>query len=284
MRDMATPEEPPGDIPELFGLERSRLVELLATVGESDWHRPSPCPEWTVLGLCAHLAGTDLSLLARHRDHYLGTPSPDGLTETEFIEWLDELQMEWVRGARRLSPRLVTDLLAWTGPQVVDALRRIEPMPGPARVSWAGPDGVPGWLDQVRELSECWIHRQQLLQALGRAPDLRPELAGPILEGLRWAYPFRLQQIRAEPGDTVSIDIAGPVSATWQLVADPSGWNYQSGPGSRVVASLSMTTDEAWRLLTNNLAPADQERLRVSGDARVVEVLRRTRAIIGSPR
>jgi hypothetical protein len=33
-------------------------------------------------------------------------------------------------------------------------------------VSWAGPDPVPAWLDQARELSEYWIHRQQILQAL----------------------------------------------------------------------------------------------------------------------
>jgi hypothetical protein len=29
-----------------------------------------------------------------------------------------------------------------------------------AHVSWAGPDPLPAWLDQLRELSEYWIHRQ----------------------------------------------------------------------------------------------------------------------------
>ena len=49
-------------------------------------------------------------------------------------------------------------------------------------------------LDQARELSEYWIHRQQLLQGLGRPSDLRADLAGPVLDGLRWAYPYRLAQ------------------------------------------------------------------------------------------
>ena len=37
----------------------------------------------------------------------------------------------------------------------------------------------------LRGLSEYWIHRQQLLQALGRPSDLRADLAAPVLDGLR---------------------------------------------------------------------------------------------------
>src|ERR1700738_385130 len=105
------PDEPPGDIAPLFAVERARLLELLRAMGDTDWHKPSPCPGWTVLGLCCHLLGDDFALLSRHRDHHHGTPSPEGLAEAEFIVWLDDLQAEWVRAARRLSPRLVVDLL-----------------------------------------------------------------------------------------------------------------------------------------------------------------------------
>jgi hypothetical protein len=45
-----------------------------------------------------------------------------------------------------------------------------------------------------------------------------------------------------------------------------------------------MTSEEAWRLLSNNLPLGDQARLRLSGDERVVDVIRKTRAIIGSPK
>ena len=44
-----------------------------------------------------------------------------------------------------------------------------------------------------------------------------------------------------------------------------------------------MTADQAWRLLSNNLAVDEQSQLRLSGDERVKDVIRRTRAIIGSP-
>ena len=48
---------------------------------------------------------------------------------------------------------------------------------------------------------------------------LRADLAGPVLDGLRWAYPYRLKQCSAALGDTVTIAISGPVTRTWQLVA-----------------------------------------------------------------
>ncbi len=137
---------PPWDYAGLFGVERDRLGELLAGLGAADWERPSPCPGWTVLGLCCHLAGDDLGLLARHRDGYLGTPAPGGASETEFAGWLDELQAEWVRAARRLSPRLVTDLLAWAGPQIIATLRGQDPEALTASVSWPAPARTrPGW-------------------------------------------------------------------------------------------------------------------------------------------
>jgi uncharacterized protein (TIGR03083 family) len=277
------PAEPPWDYPGLFMVDRARLSELLAGLGPADWDRPSPCPGWTVLGLCGHLVGDDLGFLARHRDGHYGTPGPADASESEFIAWLDNLQDEWVRAARRLSPRIVADLLEWAGPQVAETMRGEDPRARSADVSWAGAGPVPAWLNQARELSEYWIHRQQLLQALGRPSDLRSDLTQPVLDGLRWAYPFRLGPVQAEPGDTVTIAITGPVTLTWHLVATPAGWEYRAAPGPRVVASLALTTEQAWRLLTNNLPAADRARLTAAGDDAVLEILYRTRAIIGTP-
>lgn len=276
-------EDPPGDVAGLFALERGRLLALLGTFDESDWHKPSPCPGWTVLGLCCHILGDDLSALARFRDQHHGTIPPEDLSEVAFIEWIDLLQVEWVQAARRLSPRLVIDLLAWTEPQLIELLKAQDPRSPTGHVSWAGQGPVPVWLEQVRELSEYWIHRQQLLQALGQVSDLRVDLAEPVLSGLRWAFPYRLNQIRASDGDTVSIEISGPVQATWHVVFEARSWSFHHRPGRSCVANLSLNTDQAWRLLTNNLSPIDQATIRLKGDPQIVEVLRRTRAIIGLP-
>ena len=81
----------------------------------------------------------------------------------------------------------------------------------------------------------------------------------------------------------MTIDISGPVAATWHIVASEQGWNFAEVMGNQV-ATIAMSTDEAWRLLTNNLSPERQAALATSGDSVLLEVLRNTRAIIGSPK
>ena len=281
---MTANEPPPYEIAPLFLTERGRLIELLTGLDPADWQRPSPCPGWTVLGLCAHLAGDDLGFLARHRDGFHGTPGPEHASEDEFVAWLDALQDEWVTAARRMSPRIVTDLLTWSGPQVAETMRAQDPSARTASVSWAGTGPVPVWLDQVRELSEYWIHRQQLLHAVDCPSDLRADLAGPVLDGLRFAFPFRLGQVSGEPGDTVTLSVSGPVARAWFLVAGPDGWEFRDQPGTRGVAAMSMSTEQAWRLLTNNLPATERSRLTAAGDPAILGILDRTRAIIGLPR
>jgi uncharacterized protein (TIGR03083 family) len=278
------PAEPSYDYASLFAVERDRLIELLAGLRAADWALPSPCPGWSILGLCCHLLGDDLGFLARHRDGHYGTVPPEGATGDEFITWLDDMQAEWVRAARRLSPRLATELLHWTGPQVVATFRHQDPRARTASVSWASPGPVPAWLDQARELSEYWIHRQQLLQGLGRPSDLRADLADPVLDGLRWAYPYRLSDVTARPGDTVTITVTGPVTRTWHLVAGDAGWRFAAQSGDRLVASLAVRTEQAWRLLTNNLPASSRTGLTASGDGAITGILLRTRAIIGTPK
>lgn len=280
---MPVTSDPPGDLSTLFDLERQRLLELLASIDSTDWARDTPCPGWSVLGLVCHLVGDDLGILSRHRDSYFGTRPPIGTDESQFIQWLDELMQQWVSAARGLSPRVTMDLLKWSGPQVVQLFADQDSTVRTAHVEWAGTEAVPVWLNQVRELSEFWIHRQQILDALGRESDLRPDLLRPIFDGWRWAYPYRLAGQKSEPGDTVTIDISGPIAIRWHLVASEEGWNFAEVPGSQV-AAITLSTDDAWRLLTNNLSSNRQGALTMSGHRDLLDVVRNTRAIIGAPK
>jgi hypothetical protein len=107
--------------------------------------------------------------------------------------------------------RLVTDLLAWTGPQVVDTMVGQDPTRLDGSVSWARPGPVPVWLDQLREVSEQWIH-----ELWTEAGLLLPNVSGvarraPINPGKFFA-PVR----SARPGSTASeasLLLAGAVSS-----------------------------------------------------------------------
>ena len=282
---MATiPEHCEKDYGDLFAEERRVLLALLGDLSEKDWNTPTGCPGWSVLDLVCHLLGDDLGVLARQRDGHFGTRPPlENSSDDDLAVWIDALQDAWVRTSRRLSPRLVVDLLAWTGPQVVEMFAGQDLTERTASVSWASRDPVPRWLDQARELSEHWIHRQQIQSALGRPADTNTATAEAVLDALRWAYPYRLQSLRARDGDTVEIVVTGAIERRWPIQNLEGTWQFVDAPGGQVVARAVFTSGEAWRLLTNNMPVAEQSRLEVRGDSSVVNVLLRTRAIVGIP-
>ncbi len=277
------PSDSPQDFANLFRLERSRLLDLLRSLTVEDWRRPTPCPGWNVLGLANHLVGGDLSVVSRQRDDHHGTPAPPGLTEVAFIAWLDGLQTEWVHAARRISPRIAVDLLDWLADQVADTVATQDARSWTANVSWASQSPVPVWLDQARELAERWIHRQQLLEAVGRPSDLNEDLAGPVLDALRWAYRHRLTESRVAVS-SVLIGVHEPFARTWRLANDDGSWSFADDDGSVADAALSMSVEQAWRLLSNNYSTVAHGPLRTAGDPNAVDVLLRTRAIIGVPK
>jgi len=47
---------------------------------------------------------------------------------------------------------------------------------------------------------------------------------------------------------------------------------------------MSVTTEQAWRLLTSNLPVAEWSRITAAGDPTVLAILDRTRGIIGLPK
>jgi uncharacterized protein (TIGR03083 family) len=289
---VAISSEPPHELAPLIALDRARLLEQLTGFDPADWARPTPCPGWTVLDLAAHLLGDDLGYLAGHRDAHEGSGGPDLDDEDSFIDWLDQLQDDWVRAARRMSPRLVLDLLRWTGPQLVAVIAGEDPTERAAQVSWVGDEPVPRWLDHARELSERWIHRQQIRQALGSPSDLRDDLLAPVLDALRWAYPFRLAGHPRPAGSSIAVVVGRPGGAQdWRLVADGERWTFEapaaSGEGERIpatlLATLTMTQEQAWRLLSNNLDTGVHGRPATDGDPVLVASMLMTRAIIGRP-
>lgn len=281
---MAIPPTTSTDYAALFALDDERLLELLRSLEPADWSRPTPCPAWDVHGLALHLLGSSLSVVSWHRDGHRGTPAPAGVDEHGFIAWLDELQAGWVDAARRISPRLLVELSAWVAVAFGETMAALDPSAVTADVSWASDGPVPVWLDQARELTEHWIHRQQLLEALERPADLRDDLCVPVLEALRWAYPYRLRDEMRPPGSTVEFRIDHDGDAQlWRLVCDGRSWSFDELATTDVVASVHLSRDQAWRLLTNNYRPDLHGPYRTAGDHTLLARIASTRAIIGDP-
>lgn len=279
------PASPPADHAALIERDRAALVDLLEGLGEDEWKAGTVCPGWSVLDLAVHLVGDDLGVLARDRDGYFGTRPPASVeSEAAFVTFIDELNDEWIRAGRRMSPQLTIELLQWAGRQLVSLYRNQDPTSRTGRVSWASDQPVPKWLDQGRELTERWVHHQQIRHAAGYATALETELLGAVLEIFSWAFPFRLSAAPRPEGVAVQVEITGVVETVWRFTAGKNGWSRsQDLEAGDPVVDLVMDADTAWRLLTNGLPPDAYPEPTKDDDDELVRILLRTRAIIGLP-
>src|SRR5215468_9466902 len=91
----------------------AHLLELLSGLDEEHWNRATAAPRWSVKDVTAHLLGGDIGILSRVRDEH-----PQGsvrLTDyLDLVRLVDRLNDEWIIAARRMSPRVLQELLAFT--------------------------------------------------------------------------------------------------------------------------------------------------------------------------
>src|SRR5262245_48389551 len=139
----------PVDTRNLFRPVSSGLVTLLRGLSPADWDRPTVAGAWQVRDVVAHLLDSTLRRLSFHRDGM--PPPPPGVpinSERDFVGFINQLNAQWVVAARRLSPRVLTDLYERAGSESADWFES-QKLDGPALfgVSWAGEAASANWFD-----------------------------------------------------------------------------------------------------------------------------------------
>jgi hypothetical protein len=100
----------------------------------------------------------------------------------ELVASLDRLNQTWVAATRRISPRLLCELLAVTGEATRHYLTSLDRFAVEEPVSWIRPDPVPNWLDVARQYTERWTHQQQIRDAVGLPGLKEPAFMAPVLD------------------------------------------------------------------------------------------------------
>jgi uncharacterized protein (TIGR03083 family) len=280
---MALVPMPPTDTRRFFRPVASELTVLLRHLPDDAWDRPTIAGSWCVRDVIAHLLDVSMRRLSFHRDgHPPPAPPQPPRTERDFVALINGLNRQWVEAARRLSPRMLTDLYEWAGAALADFTESF-PDDGQAlfAVSWAGEERSEGWFDIGREFTELWHHQAQIRDAV-LAPPLRDPawLHAVLLIALRGlAHAFR--ETHVETGRTLTIEITGPAGGAWTLKRADSGWKLWAGRESIESARVTMSDDTAWRLLFSALPPGRAESLvTTSGDPVVFGPLLRARSVI----
>jgi uncharacterized protein (TIGR03083 family) len=236
---------------ERFPPLRLRLLELLSELSPLDWGKPTAAPLWSVGDVAAHLLGGDIGNLSRRRDAFNAPGSLSSEPDyAELVAFINQLNSQWAQAARRISPRLLCDLLAFTGPQMEAYFASLDPdaMGGP--VSWAGPDRAPVWFDIAREFTERWHHQQQIRDATGRPLLYEPYFFAPVLDTFVRALPHAYRHTRASSEASIAIEISGAAGGCWSLAHIENKWELFVGVSANSAASLSIPQDTAWRLFT----------------------------------
>jgi uncharacterized protein (TIGR03083 family) len=260
---------------ELFPGLHAELMSLLRAMRPDDWGKPTACALWSVKDIVAHLVDGALRRLSYGRDRMEPAPDQPITSYAALVAYLNRLNADWVAAARRLSPRLLMDMLDLTGPALSEYFRALDPY-APARfgVAWAGEEASPNWFDIGREYTERWLHQQQIREAIGAPPLTARKWLHPTLEIFIRALPFTYREVEAEVGRGIGIAIGGEAGGVWTLIRTADGWRLFAGSDSSAGTRVSLSQETAWKLFSKGLSPEQARRsINLDGDLRLGQPL-----------
>src|SRR5262245_39405544 len=197
-------------VTELFCQIHGELLALLRNLSGDDWSKPTAARQWAVKDITAHLLDGDIRRLSYQRDKSPMVPpeTPIGAATSataptdeyrDLVNFLTQLNADWIKAAKRISPRRLIEFLEGAGAQVCERFRSLDPF-GPALfgVAWAGERESHNWFDIAREYTEKWHHQQQIRDAVGAPPLTSREWLFPVLDTFLRGLPHAYRDEQAE--------------------------------------------------------------------------------------
>ncbi len=268
-------------VADLFPEMLDALLSLLQGLPTDDWARQTSCSRWSVKDVALHLLGGEVGILSRQRDRF---QLPAGKTITEWpdlVAFINAINDTWIRAARRISPRLLCDLLRWAGAQTCDYFRSLDPYAIGEPVSWAGPGPAPVWLDVAREYTERWHHQQQIRDALRRPGLTEPRFLAPVIAAFVRALPHTYRNVVAPDGAVVTLSVTGDSGGRWSVRREGEAWLLYAGAPENPHAEVVLDQDAAWRCFCKMLSREEvRRRAQIFGDRPLAEEALKTVSVI----
>jgi uncharacterized protein (TIGR03083 family) len=256
------------------------LLDLLTGISDEEWQRPVHGGEWTVKDLAQHLLGDEINILSGKRDRYSEKLALVGSWE-ELVVLINRRNAVWVDATRRMSPRLVCELLRATGDQVNAYFHQVDLYATGGPVNWAGPEPSPVWLDVAREFTERWHHQQHIRDAIGRPGCTEAYFLTPVLATFMHALPQTFRGVDAPEGTGISLAVTGEAGGTWSVMREQDRWQLYRGKPDHSQAEVELPEDTTWRLFTKGIPKeAARQMAKLSGDLHLAEKVLETVAII----
>jgi uncharacterized protein (TIGR03083 family) len=256
---LSSPE--PVMVIDLFPEILAGLLELLSSLDPSDWQRPTVCAGWTVKDVATHLLGVEISNLSGRRDGHISGISIDGWAE--LVAFINKWNADWVDVSRRISAPLLVDLLQFTGGQMNEYFRGLDPQALGGAVAWVGEGPAPVWLDLAREYTERWHHQQHIREAVRQPGFKERRYLAPVLATFVRALPRTFENVLAASGTSVTLTITGASGGSWSVIRAEADWKLYAGAPADPTAEAVLEENAAWRLFTHGLSPSQARKAAV---------------------
>jgi uncharacterized protein (TIGR03083 family) len=258
------------------------LIHLLSSLSPSEWALPTVAPQWSVRDVAAHLLDTAWRKLSLARDQ-CRTDAVDIRTDQDVIVLVNRLNREGVAVYRRLSPRILVELMQRACEQTADFYESLDPFaPAALGVSWAGEMNSPVWFDNARELTERWHHQQQIRLATNRPGIMIPAFYYPVLDTFMRGLPHTYRDVAAAVGTAILVEVSGDCGGQWCLLKSPAGWKFADDLPPSIAAHITLPQTIAWRIFTKGIdRQTAQPELTIRGDAALAEHVLSLVAIVG---
>jgi uncharacterized protein (TIGR03083 family) len=261
---------PPVNTIDLFPVLDKKLVELLHSLTPEEWYKPTVAKLWNVKDVAAHILDVNIRALSRTRDKYTGEAPPAIRSNDDLINYLNELNNDWVKAMKRVSPAILTRWLEETGPSYHERFITLDPFAkAEFSVSWAGEETSVNWFHIAREYTEKWHHQQQIRDAVNKPGIMTRELYYPVLDTFMRALPFTYSRINAPEGTAIQISITGEGGGDWFLIMNKK-WELSKATNTSPSARTIIDGSVAWKLFSKSWRRKDVEDfVQIKGDQKL---------------
>lgn len=211
--------------------EYDRLLAVSDDLSGDDWSRLTDCPEWDVKAMLGHLLGM-LELLSDADERMRQIKTAAEIAARSGSLRLDAMTALQVREHAHLTPAELQRALHDAAPRALAARSGTTPEQRAATYSPALPgegDWTVGYLFDVINTRDPWIHRIDISGAIGREVALSSDHDGRIVAGVVADWAARHVQ---------------PFTLT---LTGPAGGSFASGAGG---AELELDAVEFCRILS----------------------------------
>jgi len=278
---MLPSEQTPITVAHLFPEIDALLIELLQSLTEAEWQKPTVAKQWCVKDVAAHLLDGNLRTLSIQRDKFFGENPGNIDAYQDLVAWLNTLNASWVKASKRLSPQVLVLLLQTTGPLVSSYYASLPPKAiAIFPVAWAGETQSKNWLHVAREYTEKFIHQQQIRAAVGKQALINEQYFVPFVQIIMQALPAAFSHVSAALRTTIQINIT-PVGGTYFLVKQPQGWQLIADAKEQPITTLTIDSNIAWQLFSGSMtAEVAKPQIKIDGFASLADIVLSMRAFM----